>query len=213
MRPFGKKILTAAIGMSLFASACEQVPRYQYLNDDFSGVIVQIPDTWVELDVGDVLAVPADRLPEGDTAALSRWIVGFAGNRSVKADGLLQPTAQVPTGVVRSRFVVNSEFQQRETTIDVLMAKMNDLGFLPPGGEIIERENSGFVSDAGPNGIVVKTRARYGEGEMVYYYVFSVDPVKSLLSTMLIGCSAECYETHQDQIDSVARSFRVVNPV
>lgn len=196
----------------ILGTGCIPGPEHQYLRDTTSGATLQLPLEWVVLDGGEVLAVAAERVPEFDNAAVSRWIHGFTAGQDVRAADLLTPTAGVPGGVIRSRYLLNSEVVHgpaSNISVRALLDQLNDLAMIQPGPEIVDRRSEG-VTMAGANGVSYELTLRYPSGDLKLRYVAVADVARGFVTTLLVGCTASCYAAYQDEIAQIVESFTVV---
>lgn len=213
---FGRKLrvfsaLTAAV---IFMSSCTGVQEYHYLTDNVSGTILQVPKEWKILEGRELLKVVVDRLPEADTALLSRWLYGFSAEQGATGATLLAPTAAKPGGYVRSRYITPAELNDGVKSMSAkrLLELMNDMAILPASGEIISKAGFGVSTLSGVSGFGYDLVLRFQDGEMRVRYIAVVDPRVGQIDTLLIGCSTSCYTTYEKEITAVSESFTVVDP-
>jgi hypothetical protein len=197
--------------LAMIGSGCS-APSNQYLGDKTSGVIVQIPKTWKVIESSEMLAVTANRVPQADTAALSRWLYGFSADETAVGETVLQLGGTTPSGMVRSRYFLNSEIDGKGWTVTNLLNALNDMAILPGGGNISSRQGGGVYTDSGINGVRYTLEITYPDGKMTIQYVVAVDILHGQLNTLIIGCSSECYSTWSAEINRVADSFTVMPP-
>lgn len=207
-------LLGAAIAVATLAG-CGAAPRYQYLTDGFSGTIVQIPAAWTVVNGEAILAVTAQRVPDADNAVLSRYIEGFSAADNLDPAQLLAATNAVPSGYVRSRYLLTSELQHgmaSNLSVRDLLDQLNDLSVLPADATITVVRSFGVVTDSGANGVGYELRLEYGDGGVATVsYVVVGDVARGVVNTLVIGCSAGCYETERAAIERVVDSFTVVD--
>lgn len=203
-------VAAAVVGIS----GCSGSEPYRYLSDPVSGTIVQIPEEWTVLEGDELLAVTAQRLPDRDNALFSRWLYGFSADSSATGETLLGSSQSKPGGMVRSRYLTQAELVEANTELTVrkVLEQVNDMALLPTKGEIVEREGFGVITESGVNGIGYTILLRTDEGEMRVRYIAVIDPRVGQLNSLLIGCSAACFEEWKDTIDQVSQRFTVVDP-
>lgn len=205
------------LGAALIGSlvvGCGYAQTYQYLTDTTSGVIVQIPEGWLVLEGDKILAVTAERLPEADNAVMSRWLYGFSADPNARADNLISPTAQQPGGVVRSRYLLQSEVVGAEgLAARTLLGQINDMALIS-GGDLVETGRSAFgiITKSGVNGVGHTVELSTAGGSITVRYIVTVDPRVGQVNSFLIGCSTTCFERYLDEINQVSASFTVVDP-
>jgi len=198
----------------VLVAGCGYTQKYQYLTDTTSGLIVQIPEKWTVLEGDKILAVTADRLPEADNAVMSRWLYGFSADPDARAETILSPTAQQPGGVVRSRYLLQSEVVMAEgLAARTLLSQFNDMALIS-GGDLIEtaRRAFGIITESGVNGVGHTVEFSTVDGPMTVRYIVTVDPRAGQVNTFLIGCSTPCFKQYEAEINQVSRSFTVVDP-
>jgi hypothetical protein len=203
----------AALALGGLATGCGGAPQYRYLSDSRSGIVVQLPQTWVDIDGADVLAVTADRIPEADNALVSHWVAGFAARSGVDPGTIFTPTQDQPGGFVRSRYLLNSELFDGGPTrlsVQVLLNQLNDLAMLPPGGNVTERQSFGVITDSGANGVRYDLTLTFPDGAIRLQYIAVADIERQFVDTLVIGCSTACYEANRDQIERVVSTFTVI---
>jgi hypothetical protein len=204
----------AGIVLVLAAAGCGYTQKYQYLTDTTSGLIVQIPENWTVLEGDKILAVTAERLPEADNAVMSRWLYGFSAEAGVDAKNLLSPTAGKPGGVVRSRYLLQSEVVMAEgLAARTLLRQFNDMALIGEG-DFIETGRSAFgvITESGVNGVGHTVELSTANGPMTVRYIVTVDPRVGQVNSFLIGCSTSCFKQYEKEINQVSRSFTVVDP-
>lgn len=204
----------AGIVLALLVVGCGYTQKYQYLTDTTSGLIVQIPEKWTVLEGDKILAVTAERLPEADNAVMSRWLYGFSADPEAKAESLISPTASQPGGVVRSRYLLQSEVVMAEgLAARTLLSQFNDMALIG-GGDLVETGRSAFgiITESGVNGIGHTVELSTANGPMTVRYIVTVDPRVGQVNSFLIGCSTSCFKQYEKEINQVSRSFTVVDP-
>lgn len=204
----------AGIVSAILVVGCGYTQKYQYLTDTTSGLIVQIPDNWTVLEGDTILAVTAERLPEADNAVMSRWLYGFSADPNAKAGNLIGPTAEQPGGVVRSRYLLQSEVVMAEgLAARTLLGQFNDMALIS-GGDLVETGRSAFgiITKSGVNGVGHTLELSTANGPMTVRYIVTVDPRVGQVNSFLIGCSTPCFKQYEKEIDQVSRSFTVVDP-
>lgn len=204
----------AGIVLALLVVGCGYTQKYQYLTDTTSGLIVQIPEKWTVLEGDKILAVTAERLPEADNAVMSRWLYGFSADPEAKAESLVSPTASQPGGVVRSRYLLQSEVVMAEgLAARTLLSQFNDMALIG-GGDLVETGRSAFgiITESGVNGIGHTVELSTANGPMTVRYIVTVDPRVGQVNSFLIGCSTSCFKQYEKEINQVSRSFTVVDP-
>jgi hypothetical protein len=205
------RVLGCTAVLALVSTGCS-APSNQYLGDQTSGVIVQIPKSWKVIESAEMLAVTANRVPQADTAALSRWLYGFSADSTAVGETILQLGGTKPSGMVRSRYFLNSEIDGRGWTVTNLLNSLNDMAILPGGGNISSRQGGGVYTNSGVNGVRYTLELTFPDGKMTVQYVAVVDILHGQLNTLIIGCSSECYSIWSAEINRVAESFTVMPP-
>jgi len=207
------RVLAALSAAVLLGSGCGEVGEYQYLTDKVSGVVVQLPSDWKVLPGDELLQVTAQRLPEADTAVYSRWLYGFSKDSSATGEGLLSPSAAVPGGYVRSRYLLQGEVAVPEKlSVKNLFNSLNDMAILPAGGQITSHEGFGVITDSGVNGVGYRVVIKFPSGDMKVTYIITVEPRIGQINTLLVGCSVGCYDSNAGAIEKVVESFTVLDP-
>lgn len=199
---------------ALLMVSCGGAQQYQYLSDNVSGVIVQLPQDWTILEGDKILAVTAQRLPEIDNAVISRWIYGFSADPGARGESLLSATSGKPGGIVRSRYLLASEAYTPEAlAVRNLLSQINDMALIS-GGSLTEKSRSSFgvITQSGVNGVGHTVELETAEGPLTVRYIVTVDPRVNQVNSFLIGCSSACFQQYSAQIDQVSRSFTVVDP-
>jgi len=197
--------------VTMVATGCS-APSYRYLGDKTSGVIVQIPKSWKVIESSEMLAVTANRVPQADTAVLSRWLYGFSADKTAVGETVLLLGGTTPSGMVRSRYFLNSEIDGKGWSVTNLLNALNDMAILPGGGNISSRQGGGVYTDSGINGVRYTLEITYPDGKMTVQYVVAVDILHGQMNTLIIGCSSACYSTWSAEINRVADSFTVMPP-
>jgi hypothetical protein len=204
----------AGVVATMLVVGCGYTQKYQYLTDTTSGLIVQIPEKWTVLEGDKILAVTAERLPEADNAVMSRWLYGFSADPDARAETLISPTAGQPGGVVRSRYLLQSEVVMAEgLAARTLLSQFNDMALIS-GGDLVETGRSAFgiITESGVNGIGHTVELSTANGPMTVRYIVTVDPRVGQVNSFLIGCSTTCFKQYEAEINQVSRSFTVVDP-
>jgi hypothetical protein len=183
-----------------------------YIADPNGDIVVAIPSGWQTIDGDAVLTLTAERAPVGDKLILSRWVAGFSAGNSDDAASLITGNSRVVGGVVRARYILSSEVQDLELiTVSGLLGQMNDLALLPDGAELVARRGDrALTSDAAVNGLVTELEFNTADGAVKVRYLVAVDVVRGQLYSLVVGCSAACYDANVDTIDAIAESFTIV---
>lgn len=195
-------------------AGCSLAPNYQYVSDESSGVVVQIPKTWMFVDGEDILAVAAERAGADDAVIVSRWLRGFHADGQVAPKEFFDPSNSVPAGVVRSRYLLNSEMvhgEESNISARALLDQLDDLALIQPNAEIVSRVSYGVVSDAGANGVGYDLTLAYPTGTVRLHYIAVGDVRRGLVNTLIVGCSSSCYEAHSEVIEQIASTFTVIS--
>ncbi|GLW96918.1 hypothetical protein [Microtetraspora sp. NBRC 16547] len=223
-----RAVAAAAVSLAVLLaglSGCAD-SQYTYVRDDDGGTYFKVPSAWRKVDQGALdtkvfgdLGSEAARLQKRLT-----WTVGFDAHAKPSADHLLAPGSLVEDQpFVMAKVQTLTPSQQNETSLNTLR---NSSGLpVAISGEVRQQLESsaawpfrGFelVADQ-----VLPVRDGVRGIRTIFNYRLLGGPVQTFdetaylsadgthVSTLLIRCTAACYQKQAKEIDLVAQSFKV----
>lgn len=200
-----------ALGGILLAS-CSST-GYHYLKSSEDRTYFKVPDEWRVFDEHEVIdsigkqLSPRERQLRLDTS----WQVGFDASKKPNLDKhIAAATAKRPVGLAT---VEELDFDASDTLSTEALRNFYfpiDQAFDQKTGEVVSYEN--LEPDGGFHGIHIVAEIDDEKGRTITFDQTSIlDQAQSKLYTLLVTCSAHCYDHYQDKIERVVDSWTVRN--
>jgi hypothetical protein len=213
--PFGirlpRAVSVAVLGVcALLLSSCG-TPSYTYLQDDSLGTYFKVPHGWTVLGEDEMLAANTSMSPsEKAVRKQSGWVIGAASRLVRAADGTVGPDPDRP-------WVVANVFPLSQQTHDVLSKQImenaiRDLSQLP-ADSYTTFFSGDVVYDGGFHGIRRAYEVRGDDGTFSdHVEQVLTNPATSLLYTLQIVCSPDCFQQYGGDINAVLNSWTIKEP-
>jgi hypothetical protein len=203
----------ALAAVAAFAVAGCAGSGYTYHANQDEQLYFKVPDSWTVFDTEDFTAAGADALP-------GLWRRGFVAGTDPSIDEVFAITSEQPRGYVE---VLPLDVGERDTIslatlrganlgtdsegnpLDPLMYAQEN-----PNGEIqILGYDDNVVYDEGPHGVHIRVAVTPQDSTTtaIIDQHALVDAATSRRYVLSIGCSARCFEAHEDQIEEVIESW------
>jgi hypothetical protein len=204
--------LVLAAAATLAAAGCGGSGFTYHANQD-EQIYFKLPDTWTVFETDDFTAAGAEDLP-------GLWRRGFVGGADPTIDEVFAITSEQPRGYVE---VLPLDVTERDT-ISLATLRGANLGTDSegnpldplvyaqenPNGEIqILGYDDNVVYDEGPHGVHIRVAVTPKDTDTtaIIDQTALIDAATSRRYVLSIGCSARCFEDHQDEIEEVIESW------
>ena len=186
---------------------------YEYVTDRESGLYFKVPDHWTVFDEDQLLAtdqpVVADMSPqELEVIRATEFWVGFDAAADPTLDRVtgIMPTEQ-PTGLARVLLLPDD----LRTSVSVDDARDALFDTTPFGeGNVQTLLEEDVYGDDGAFGVHRIVNVRQPPGPWVTVdQTIMLDPRSPRLYSLLISCTAECFERERDAISTVTGSWTI----
>ncbi len=206
-----RAVSAAVLGACAFVLSSCGTPNYQYLQDDSLGTYFKVPQGWTVLSEDQMLASNTTLSPS-EKAARKRngWLVGAASRLVRQPDGTLSPDPERP-------WVVAQIFPLSQQSHDVLSKQLmetalRDLSELP-ADSYTEFFTQDVVFDGGYHGIRRQYELRGDDGSYAdHVEQVLTNPRTSLLYTLQVVCSPQCFGQYGGDIKAVLDSWTIKEP-
>lgn len=204
-------VMLAALA-SLAATACASA-GYTYVTSTNGVAFFRIPDDWTLFDQDDFLERQGGEIsPQAAEASRAgQWLVGFDADPNPALEHLLSVDSRYPTGFAKHRALTEEEHDTfslatlRNSVFEV------DQGAEQGAVEILAVEDL-VLEDDGYRGSRVVFNLRGEEGYVTINQTGLVDLATQNMYLFLVGCEANCYLQHQEDIDRTVESWTLKEP-
>jgi len=204
----GLRTLAVAVLSTLVVAGCGG-SGYTYHSNRDENLYFKLPDDWTVFDGDDI---PTDALTPG------MWVRGFMAGEEPSVDGVFALAAAEPRGFV---FVEPLDVMERDTVslrslrgtllgTDATGEPLDPLAYAEQFPEQLQilGYDGGVVYDHGPHGVHLRVAiSPPGEETAVIDQLVLVDAGTSRMYVLSIGCSLECFEAHEREIEEVIDSW------
>jgi hypothetical protein len=215
MRIRASSVLCVIVAVAFVAAACGGSGQ-QYVKNSDDHAYYKVPDDWKLFDEKSILANTDDLSDEQREQILSSsWRTGFDASPQPDIGHLLRSSAQYPTGFAR---VSPLSFDDADTVSDKeLRNEFVDIDKAIDAGQVEMVAYDSENRDGGFHGIRFRARINAAPESEVYAEgpAFTIEQI-SLLNqakdkkySMLVVCSAKCFETNAGRIKDVVDSWTV----
>jgi hypothetical protein len=203
--------IVAVLGScALVLAACGD-PKYQYLQDKDVGAYFKVPSAWTVLSEDQMRAADPTLSPSERAARKANgWVVGASGRLLRQSDGSLAPDPSRPW-VVANVFALSQQGHDVMSN-EVMATVLTDLSKLP-ADQYTNFGTQDVVLDGGYHGIRRAFELRNDDGT----YSDNVEqvltnPQTSLLYTLRILCTPDCFNQYNGDISAVLGSWTIKEP-
>ena len=183
---------------------------YHYVKNSDDHTYFRVPDGWKLFDEEAILKTFGQDLSPRQKEAQRElsWQVAFDASAKPDLENILNATAKKPTGIA----TVEQLSQDVSDTISIEGLRNwyvpIDESLQAGGAEVREYEPIEF--DGGFRGIHLVADIDDSEGRpLTFNQISLLDQTSQRIFTLLITCSALCYEDHEGKIDKVVESWTV----
>lgn len=202
-------LVAAAAALALAVGCADS--GYDYHANKTEKLYFKVPDDWAVYDTDDILGEAA--------GTRSWWLRGFVGDASRDLESVFVLASDVPRGYVE---IIELAPDERD---DVSLRSLRGTRLVTDdmGNEVdpvvFEEENPNgplhvlgreeITLDHGAHGVRIRVALADETGDAIIDQTVLVDPSTTKRYLISIGCSAECFDAHSDEIEEVIASWTV----
>lgn len=205
-----KALAGVALG-ALLLSGCMS-SGYTYVTNQDLGAYFRVPSNYAVYGADEVLGQATNGMPE-ETAAQIReqqWAVAFDSDDEPTVDRFLSQLggpADEPAGYARVRTLgVEERLSYSLQSLRSELLPFDELQQLGQEVSIVELDE--LHQDAG-HGLRVVFSLELDGGTLVFEQLALIDDTASRVYLLALGCSADCFDTHRDEIASITGSWTI----
>jgi hypothetical protein len=192
---------------TLLLTACGD-PDHVYVSDEDTGVFLQLPQGWTVFEVEDG---NANVNPRTD-ASSGEWAVIIDGSEDPRRSHLEDPAAADPVGRASVLNITTTQIPRTHAALRSLLTVDGSDPLENPSADLrIEAYDEIEISGAWGYRMVIAHSPGPGIESKIVQLAFFDDGGNRLM-TLALGCSAECYDDHGDEIQAVVDTFTIEGP-
>ena len=207
-----------ALAFVLIAAACSDPRPYQYIADDTTGLLLQVPRDWEIVESPELMAVSASIAAQSDRALGTVRLIGFGENYQ---GGAVVSAVDTPAGYAVTRVLTGRELDHLDSALSprgmstgMLLTSIRDAALIPAGSTItidspIQARPLEQLDRAQLYGFAVTASLVTPVGEADALLGFAVDHVRGTVTTVVVGCSVECVAEHRSELEQIVLSLTI----
>lgn len=201
---------TALIMVAALALASCGSSDYRYVKSSSDKTFFRVPHEWKIFDEDQVLQNSDDSEEAKTSFKQNSWSVGFDGSPKPSVKNVLS-AASHPTGLVQVRSLAPAERDTfSQSSLRALLLPFDPLSPEAAQAGDVEVIGSREVDQEGYHGNELLVNLRTKEGGVIKWrQIAMVDSKVSRAHVLAITCNVDCYEQHEDVIETVISSWTV----